>query len=107
MVSVVLLCLDEQYDDVRVWDNIVIPAPDSPGWGIAGRTMHFLHCINEPFQGNFAWNSDNWVYKNVMANVGSKVYNDNPRNVIITYILDEKLSQNKEVSNTPKDDLPF
>jgi len=106
MILIVLQCLEEKYNDVKVWDRIVIPTPDSPGWGIAGRTMHFLHCINEPFQGNFVWDSDNWVNKKVMANVGSGLYNDNRKNVIKGYILDEKLNQNT-IYNVQEPDLPF
>jgi len=89
MISVKLQCIDERYEDIWVWDNIVIPTPNSPGWGIAGRTKHFLHCINEPFQGNFSWDSDNWKYKKVKANVESETYNDKLKNVIKGYILKE------------------
>jgi len=107
MISIKLLCVEGQYSGSWVWDNIVIPTPDSPGWGIAGRTMHFLHCIGEPFQGNFAWNSDNWMYKNVKVSVGKELYNDKPKNIISGYLLDEKSNQTNTTQKATKDDLPF
>jgi hypothetical protein len=83
-----------------VWDRIVIPKQGSPAFGIMGRTMHFLHCIGEPYEGSFAWNSDNWQGQVVKVEIGSREYNGKEYNEVRNYILEEK---------PPKDDkgIPF
>jgi hypothetical protein len=84
----------------KVWDRIVIPKQGSPAFGIMGRTMHFLHCIGEPYEGTFTWNSDNWQGQVVKVEIGSREYNGKEYNEVRNYILEEK---------PPKDDkgIPF
>lgn len=36
----------------------------------AGMTLHFLKCIGEPFEGEFAWDEARWVGRLLRANVG-------------------------------------
>ena len=84
----------------KVWDRIVIPKVGSSAYGIMGRTMHFLHCIGEPYEGTFPWNTDNWQGQIVKIEIGKRTYNDKEYNEVKSYILEEK---------PPKDDkgIPF
>jgi hypothetical protein len=51
MVSIKLNIITGEYMDSWVWDNILLPHLDSQAVKILGRTKHFLHCINEPYDG--------------------------------------------------------
>ena len=90
----------EEWGGRKVWDRIVIPKQGSPAFAIMGRTMHFLHCIGEPYEGTFIWNSDNWQGQVVKVEIGSREYNGKEYNEVRNYILEEK---------PPKDDkgIPF
>lgn len=100
MVNITLQCQENDCIQNKVWDNIVIPNPKSPSIGIAGRTKHFLHCIGEPYQGQFEWDSDNWAWKKVYANVDKKKMNNGKEiNVVTGYVLDEDLINKSAESN--------
>lgn len=93
MIVIKLECIGgidnpEEYN--HVFDNIVIPSPNSKGYGIAGRTKRFLHAIDEPYQGNFSWDSDNWITKKCIAKIKNEIYNDKPRNKIAGYLLSKE-----------------
>ena len=96
MAKLVLVVKDGQYKGQKVWDNIVIPNEGSKAWKIMGRTKFFLHCIGEPFEGQFDWDTARWLYKTVKARVRHEVqeqgkYAGKNKAVIETYLLDEVL----------------
>lgn len=106
MINITLQCQEDGYEQNRAWDNIVIPHPVSPSIGIAGRTKHFLHCIGEPYQDQFEWDSDNWAWKKVYANIDIKKLDSGKEiNVVTGYILDEDLLNNLDENNNTE--LPF
>lgn len=72
----------------KLFDNIVIFEGDAKGAGI---TKHFLHVIDEPYEGKFAVNPDNWVGKSLTVKV----------------TIDEQWNSNKIVSREVYSDLPF
>ena len=95
-------------NDVWVWEQIVISEnPDSPGFQIKGRSKHFLHCIGEPYEGEFEWNSDNWKGKRVKATIKHEPPNDfhkYPKAVVDSYILDEEETAKNAIEDT---EIPF
>ena len=82
-----------------VFDNIVIPGKDSGAFKIMGRTMHFLHVIGEPYEGEFVYNTDNWLYKKATITVYHQEYKgkDYPK------IGDYDFADN----DIPKEEVPF
>jgi len=105
MGVVKLRCQDEGYGDVVIWDNIVIPKPNSPSRGIGGRTKHFLHCIGEPYKDNpLQGDTENWGWKKVYANVDIRKYKGEDQNEVKGYVLDESLIED---NNAEPDPCPF
>lgn len=93
MVSIRFTPVDSEFQErAFVWDNIVIPMPNSPAIKILGRTKHFLHCIGEPYEGDFVtYDSENWLYKTCVVKVKHELPNKHHKNikaVVDGYILD-------------------
>lgn len=109
MVNITIkITFPQDFQGRLIWDRIVLPYPQSPARGILGRTKHFLHCISEPYEGEFEWDSDNWNGKKVIIKVGSRTYNGKTYNEVQGYILDE--ANNAQTSNNKSpdgDDIPF
>lgn len=122
MIIIKLECIGgidnpEEYN--HIYDNIVIPSPDSDGFNISGRTKRFLHAIDEPYQGNFLWDSDNWLTKKCLAKIKNEIWEDKKRNKIAGYLLSEtplnnipKMTDELNTKTTRtklnnQDDLPF
>ena len=106
MINITMQCQEDGFEMNKVWDNIIIPKSDSPSIGIAGRTKHFLHCIGEPYKGDFEWDSDNWAWKKVYANVNIKKLDSGKEiNNVTGYILDEELLEESAENNSS--DFPF
>ena len=103
MVNITLTVIDGEYKGDVVYDNILIPAPDSPAARILGRTKHFLHCINEEYEGEeVIWDSDNWLGKTIKAMIAHEEpnqYHRNKRAVISEYMLDEEGLAQKAMQN--------
>lgn len=99
MAKLVLVVKEEgQYKGKKVWENIVIPNEGSKAWKIMGRTKFFLHCIGEPFEGEFDWDTSRWLYRTVSAMVRHEVqeqgkYAGKKKAVIETYLLDTAVQQ--------------
>lgn len=102
MINVRFIVVDGDYAGRKIWDNIIIPEQNSPAIKIKGRTMHFLHCIKEPYEGKFDWNSEMWVGKAVTIRVYHDEYNGKTRAKVAEYILDE---DNQEVADS--ETVPF
>ena len=114
MPNITLRCIEEgEYEGNKVWDNILIPSPDSPAHKIIGRTKRFLHAIGEPYQGDFDVDTDNWLNKTVEAKIGQEEYNGRKKNVVSRYLLSDQQqnipNDSKNTTRTPKheEDLPF
>jgi len=114
MVKITFSCIDDDYYGTPVWDNILFPRPGSKSEKIIGRTKHFLHCIGEPFQGDFQVDTDNWQNKTVEIQVCKSEYenksgNKKPKNDVVKYILNKELLNNTQAknNNTSKHDLPW
>lgn len=114
MVKITFECIDDDYYGTLVWDNILFPKPGSKSEKIIGRTKHFLHCIGEPFQGDFQVDTDNWQNKTVEIQVCEGEYEDKngkkkQKNDVVKYILNKELLNNTQTknSNTPKSNLPW
>lgn len=81
----------------KVYDNIVIPKEGSVAWKIMGRTKRFLHCIGEPHEGQFDWDTARWVGKIVKANIEHEIQKEGknagkPRAIVANYVLDDVLA---------------
>lgn len=101
LINIKLVVAEGEFKGKFVWDNILIPSPDSPAAKILGRTKHFLHCIGQPFEGDIEWDSDDWGWQKVQARVTHEApnqYHSYVKAVIAEYILSEELA---------KEDSPF
>ncbi|MFA5340440.1 MAG: hypothetical protein WC332_01565 [Clostridia bacterium] len=89
-------------DEAWVWDNITISDnPNSPGFKILGRSKHFLHCIGEPYEDKFSWDSANWLYKKCRIKVEHEPpnqYHKKPKAIVSGYILTDDLQEPAEDS---------
>lgn len=116
MPNINLRCIEDgDNEGKRVWDNILIPEPDSLAHKIIGRTKRFLHAINEPYQGDFDVDTDNWQNKTVEVRIGTEEYKGRKKNVVLRYLISEnQQNTNNKTNNSFKnkskkeqDDLPF
>lgn len=116
MAKIVLRCIEEgDYEGNKVFDNIIIPERTSPAHKIIGRTKRFLHAIDEPYQGDFEYDTDNWIGKTVEAKISIGSWNNKPKNDVDRYLLNEdqqKQEPNKNVNRGSQwsdndQDLPF
>jgi len=107
MAKIVLVCIEEgDYEGGRIFDNIIIPDKNSPAHKIIGRTKRFLHAIGEPYEGDFEFDTDNWINKTVEAKISIGEWNGRPKNNVDRYLLPET---NSETSDSPTTErgLPF
>jgi len=108
MIAIKLVIKDGVYAGNWVWDNILIPSLDSSAVKILGRTKHFLHCIGEDYDGEeVTYDSDNWKYKEVYAEVGHELpnsYHKKTKPVISQYNLKDEDSVSKKKTD---DEVPF
>lgn len=110
MVKVTFNCIEENYYGTPVWDNILFPRPGSKAEKIIGRTKRFLHCLGEPYQGDFEVDTDNWQGKTIEIQVKTSEYEDKngnkkPKNDVMKYILNEELLNNTNINT--KNALPW
>lgn len=94
MAKLILIVHIGEHANKRVFDNIIIPKEGSQAWKIMGRTKHFLHCIGEPYEGQFEYDTARWVHKTVRAEIKHEIqkegkYAGKPRAIVSNYILDE------------------
>lgn len=99
MINIKCQCIEDEFSTNIVWDNIILPKPGSPAEGIKGRTKRFLHAINEPYQGNFVWDSDRWLNKKVQAVIGQKDGNKGPMNFVKGYEINDSLNPKPNYPN--------
>jgi len=104
MVKVTFNCIDDSYYGAPIWDNILFPRPGSKAEKIIGRTKRFLHCLGEPYQGDFEVDTDNWQNKTIEIQVSVGEYEDKngnkkPKNNIVKYILNEEILNNQNNKN--------
>lgn len=94
MISIKLVIAEGPYIGDWVWDNILIPKPDSPSAAILGRTKHFLHCIGEPYEEDIVqWDSDRWVGKTCKIRLDHEPpneYHKRVKPVVSEYILEDE-----------------
>ena len=115
MPNICLRCIEDgEYEGRKVWDNIVIPEPDSAACKIIGRTKRFLHAIGEPYQGDFDVDTEDWLNKTVEVRVGTDEYKGKKKNIVSRYLISEKQQDNspkpvmqKRAAKVEQDDLPF
>lgn len=110
MAKLTLIVNQGEYINRRVFDNIIIPSPSSPGWGIVGRTKRFLHAIGEPYEGEFKWDTNNWLHKSVKAGVKHEIQKEGknagqPKAVITHYILDDNPTVPTQTQTINADDI--
>ena len=91
-------------EKLKLWDRIVFPRPNSKARSILGRSIHFLHCIGEPYDSPITWDERNWAWRKVKIQVGTRTYNSKPQNYVAKYILDEELNP---TLNEESPRLPF
>lgn len=98
MVAIKLVITDGEFRGSWVWDNLVISDDiESPGYKILGRTKHFLHCINQPYEGKTVeWDSDNWLGRICKIRIDHEPpneYHKRIKGIVTEYILDEEIEQ--------------
>ena len=74
MVKVTLEVTDGEYTGRLAFDRLLFPKPGSKAEKIKGRSMHFLHVIGEPYEGEFEVTCDNWVGKKCSIFVTHREY---------------------------------
>lgn len=114
MHSLRLVIITGPMRDRLLFDNIVIPRVGSASFKIMGRTMHFLHMINQPYQGQFVVDTDKWVHQIVKVKVKHEIqkegkYAGKPKAVIADYLStkDSPLSVDPEAEPESDPDVPF
>lgn len=101
MPNITLRCIEEEeYEGIYVWDNILIPEPNSPSHKIIGRSKRFLHAIGEPYQGDFDVDTENWLNKTVEVKIGTEEYKGKKKNIVLRYLLSEKQQTKHDKENT-------
>jgi hypothetical protein len=108
------------YDNIRVYDDIIFYQPDSSGIKGLGKTIGFLHRIGEPYEGkNLKVNPDNWINKTVFFYAKDVTYLDgkvksgvesyqmrpNVKEVVSTFVMNEPIAESE--SGKPGEDVPF
>lgn len=80
------------YEGAIIKDFILIPAPGSPASGIMGRTMHFLKCIGEPYEGSdLSVDPSNWIPRTVYVECFHEEYNGKNYAKVLNYFTEEEL----------------
>lgn len=109
MVSIKLEITEGTDEGCLVWDNILIPSPDSSASKILGRTKHFLHCIGEPYEGEIEWDSNNWIGKVFKIKVGHELpnqYHKNTRAIVSGYVISDEETASSTIP-PQNEELPF
>lgn len=88
----------------KVWDLIVFPDINSPSIKIKGRTMHFLHCIGMPYEGELKGDTDSWLGRIVTAKIVHEEYKGKARAKVGEYILEE---DDQKKTGTETETIPF
>jgi len=108
MANVTFRVIQEgSYYNAIVYDNIMFPEPNSPANKIIGRSKRFLHCIDEPYQGDFDVDTDKWIGKTVLAHTGIDEWQGKKKTIISRYLLNESLKdnnsnkQNRQIKSAP------
>jgi len=117
MPNICLRCIEDgECEGKKVWDNILIPEPDSAAHKIIGRTKRFLHAIREPYQGDFDVDTENWLNKTVEVKIGTDEYKGRKKNIALRYLISDKQQEKHDKSmdflrpkddEIEKDDFPF
>jgi hypothetical protein len=108
-VKVELIVNEGQYEGRRINHYVTFPSSekDLKDWG--GISMHWLHCIGEPYQGNIEVNTDNWKGL-VTCFVSSKKADDGNTYNEIKYVklpdIKTTIINEKNKQDNP-DDVPF
>ena len=112
MVKITLKGVDPESTGSFVWDNIVIPLPNSPSFKIMGRTKHFLHCIGEPYEGEVEFDSDRWIGRKALAFIRHEEYRAKDQSiktkaVIVFYTMPEAGQEAPDGGVNGSDPIPF
>jgi len=93
------------YSDVIVDDQIIFPLEGSPAALIMGRTKHFLHCINQPYENEIEYDSDKWIGAPVFVEIFNDEFNKKLFNKISKYIMSDqkKVSKNDRYKTIDQD----
>ncbi len=86
MVNVMFEIRNGPHDGRKVWTNITF-FKDHENRG-AGISLHFLHCIGEPYTGKFKVDIMNWIGKKTKATLDVETYDGKTRNKVKWFITD-------------------
>jgi len=109
MIAIQISIIGGKYDNQWLWDNIVIPRVGSPAFKIASRTKHFLHCIGEPFEGEFLWDSDRWIGRKLSIMVDIELpneYHSFNKPFVSQYLMPE-IKETIDLDAEDKEGVPF
>jgi hypothetical protein len=96
MAVVKLQIVDGLDANAIVYDNVVIPKVGSPSFGIMRRTMEFLKTIGEPHEGEFEYNTENWLNHAVKITVEHEAPNAHHKYIkaiVSKYQPDERVAE--------------
>ena len=77
--------LDDEFQGYKLWSNIMVYYKGSPSIKGQRITRHFLHQINQQYQGVLNVNVDDWVGQIVFVDVEHDEYKDSPKAKIVNY----------------------
>jgi hypothetical protein len=90
MANVTFEVTSGDYSSSLVWDNIIFPIEGSLASKIKGRTMHFLHAIDEPYKNEeLSYDTLHWMRKPAKIEVIHELYKGNNQAKVGNYIIDE------------------
>lgn len=105
MVNVTCKVADGPYAGRLVWHNVVfLPKAHKA----AGMSKHFLHVINQPFEGVVTVDSKNWIDEVFRAHVKIAEFNGKPKNEIDeVYAQEEYPSDAGSPEGDSMEEVPF
>lgn len=104
-VDLLLQVIDNpEYEDCRVFHTVTFMPKDKDG---AGMAIHFLKCINQPFEGKIKPNSEDWVGEKLQGYAITDEYKGKTKNKL-GEIRPYATPTHPEIAKAAKnDDVPF
>ena len=107
MINVMMEVVGGEFAGAKLWDNVLFPPAGSEKSKILGRSMHFLHCIGEPYEGKFKVQTENWPYQKCLAMVKHEQPNEYHKYVKATVAGYSELDETEGKKADEVEDVPF
>ena len=101
-VAVKFTVMEGEHTGSPVWDNInFVPA-------ILGRTKHFLHTIDQPYEGVIEYDSENWIDRELRITIKHEEYQGKMKMRVVKHdFLNEPVAPVTTTGDDPLAGTPF